>query len=47
VARFYTPPDGGAIPGPTGPEGPAGPQGESGVSNTTVFTVQGDRKSVV
>jgi hypothetical protein len=41
MARFYTPPDGGAIPGPTGPEGPAGPQGESGVSNTTVFTVQG------
>jgi hypothetical protein len=41
MARFYTPPDGGAIPGPTGPEGPTGPQGESGVSSVTVFTVQG------
>ena len=41
MARFYTPPDGGAIPGPTGPEGPQGPQGESGVSAETIFTVQG------
>ena len=36
MARFYTPPDGGAIPGPTGPTGPQGetgpqgPQGETG-----------------
>lgn len=30
MARFYTPPDGGAIPGPTGPEGPQGPQGPQG-----------------
>ena len=33
MARFYTPPDGGAIPGPTGPTGPqgeTGPQGPQG-----------------
>lgn len=30
MARFYTPPDGGAIPGPTGPPGPAGGFGSHG-----------------
>jgi len=35
MARFYTPPDGGAIPGPTGPEGPQGQQGVPGPSGTS------------
>ena len=30
MARFYNPPDGGAIPGPQGPAGPTGPQGPAG-----------------
>jgi hypothetical protein len=35
MARFYTPPDGGAIPGPTGPEGPAGETGATGPQGAT------------
>jgi len=30
MARFYMPPDGNGVPGPTGPTGPQGPQGETG-----------------
>jgi hypothetical protein len=30
MARFYMPPDGAGVPGPTGPTGPQGPQGETG-----------------
>ena len=38
MARFYTPPDGGAIPGPTGPEGPQGPVGDLDNGTTTILT---------
>jgi hypothetical protein len=38
MARFYTPPDGGAIPGPTGPEGPQGPVGDLDTGTTTINT---------
>jgi hypothetical protein len=37
MARFYTPPDGGAIPGPQGPTGATGatgPQGPQGIPGT-------------
>jgi hypothetical protein len=40
MARFYTPPDGGAIPGPTGPTGPQGPQGEPGDLDTGTTTIR-------
>lgn len=36
MARFYTPPDGGAIPGPTGPTGPQGPPGDLDTGTTTI-----------